>query len=678
MATVATAVFAGALLGIALISRIPIWALGAWRERSLLRLGLAHLITFGFAAVAYAVAAGQNGYPDWQAGALSYALPSLIVFTLDAMVILTVRPEALAQVAGIPSWFLHAGGNQSGPLTTEAVQATLAAGGAKPTDWIWRDGFKEWVPIESIDLTKPVEPAVAAPAPATSTVTPVASADPAPRTQPWRDWFALPIGYWMGGLVILALFTASAFTLLNLEFTHYPQASSIGVIALWLALLAAMLWLSIGVFHSADHRAKAFPNQYWGIAAKVATAIGGLAVLSVFVQQGVPDIRNSAAVISETLEPRYHLRLLRDNTELELVGPMDFGLADAVASNLDEHPDIVTLHLNSPGGRISEVDRLTDLVLKKNLNTYVSTFCLGDCAVVFAAGRTRWLSRSAVLALHQPGVEAAELESRTAKTRTFLESRGITPQIIDRGLASPRDAALRPSHAELFNANFATSYATDAEVAVAGIPMREIEEAQQALDNIRLYQVLRDKHPETHQAIVAILRNGYVRGQPVEAMRQRIWGLILPIISKSLSSAGDTALASFYQVAVNEAEVFAAQDPKACEAYLKGRSDGFDQSLLSPELQEHELAATAELISTSGSYVGKTIEKAEAATVLAQLLPAAQAQGFSADDLEKAIQFKLDPARNCRGLILFFRSLLQLSDPNRTALLRFMAQQSGT
>jgi hypothetical protein len=60
------------------------------------------------------------------------------------------------------------------------------------------------------------------------------------------------------------------------------------------------------------------------------------------------------------------------------------------------------------------------------------------------------------------------------------------------------------------------------------------------------------------------------------------------------------------------------------------------------------------------------------------ILPEIQSQGFSRADLEQAIQFRLTPARNRQGLVLFFRSLLRLGDPSRTALLRFMAQQSGT
>jgi hypothetical protein len=668
MATVATVAFAGALLGIALISRIPIWALRAWKEKSFLRLFFAHLMTFALAAAAYALASADGGAPQWHAGLASYALPSLLVFGLDALAIAAGRHNP-ATPAAASLWFLHAGGTQSGPLTTEALSAQLAQGSVQPSDWIWRNGFTEWMQIQAVDLSKPAEPAAQPEGRPEAVVAPSAS---------WRDWIALPLSYWVSGLIIAALFAASSLALLNLDFVDHPRLISAGIIILWLAVLAAMLWLSIGVFRSLAHHAEVFPNRYWGAGAKVMTALVGLAVVGVFTQQGVPQIRNSANVISETMAPRYQLRLLRDNTELELVGPMDFGLADAALALLADNPRIATVYVNSPGGRVTEADSLAGIVLAKNLNTYVSTFCLSECATVFAAGKNRWLSRSAVIALNQPNGEASDLAVTIARTKAFLQGRGVEAKFIDRSLANPREHAWRPSHAELFNSGLATSYATDAEVSVAGIPVREIEEAEKALDRIGLYQVLRDKHPKAHEEILAVLRTGYVRGQSVAAMRQRIWAIILPITNKSLSSASDSALISFYQIATDEAEVYARKDPKSCEAYLKGRAEGFDPALLTPELQERELNATAELIRTSGSYFGKAIEKKEVEAVLAQLLPEARSKGFSATDLERATQFKLDPQRNCQGLLIFLRSLLRLEDPSRIALLRFMAQQSGT
>lgn len=47
-------------------------------------------------------------------------------------------------------------------------------------------------------------------------------------------------------------------------------------------------------------------------------------------------------------------------------------------------------------------------------------------------------------------------------------------------------------------------------------------------------------------------------------------------------------------------------------------------------------------------------------------------------DFQRAMQFKLYPARNCEARMLFFRSLFGMDDADRTALLRFMAQQAAT
>jgi hypothetical protein len=669
MATLAAAVFAWALLGIALISRIPIWALRAWKKKSFPRLILAHLITFGLLGMGYALATAEGGTPQWQASFTSFVMPSLIVFVLDAIVI-AARRNADRPASDALLWFLHADGKQSGPLTTAAIQAALAEGSVKSSDWIWRSEFKEWVQIETVDLAKAAEEPVRSEG--------KTDAEQRSLLRRWRGWSDLPASYWVGGLVIAALFALPYLVLVNLDFAHHPQLVSTGLIVLWLAVVAAMLWLGIGVFRSADHYATAHPKQYWSAAAKGTATLAGLVVLGVFLRQGVPEIRNSAGVISEVTAPRYALKLLRGGTELELAGPMHLGLGDALAAKLKEHPSIVTLHLNSEGGRASESDQLAELVLARKLNTYVPTSCVGECATVFAAGANRWLSRNAMLALHQPGGETEDLEARTARTKAFLQSRGIAVKFIDRALASTAPSAWRPSHAELFTSGFATSYATDAEVAVAGIPMREIEEAEKGLDSIGLYQVIASKHPEAHAEIHAILRNGYVRGQSTAAMRQRIWAVILPIVNKGLSSASDSALVSFYRIALDEAQVFERKDAPSCEAFLKGRSEGFDPGLIPPALQERELLAFAEVIGSSGSYGSKSIDKAEAGAALARLLPEVQAAGFSSADLQQAIQFKLDPARNCRGMILFLHSLLKLDDPSRTAVLRFMAQQSGT
>ncbi len=665
MTTAAAISFAGALLGVAVFSRVPIWALKAWKEMSLRRLLAAHLITYIVAVIVSAFALAHGGAPEWQVAVASFVVPSALVFALDALCIYFKMRDGTRPIA----WFTHVGGKRNGPMATEAVTAALADNSLKPTDWIWRVGFKEWQQVQTVDVA-----AAAAPAP-----------DPVlPKTpyllRHWQGMLSLPKSFWLSGLLIAFLFGVFYFSLMRLDIADYPILVSVGVIGLWLALLAAMVWFAVGVVRAAERYETEHPKRVWSIVVKGATVIAALSVLAIFARLGVPQIQHFADAIFETTEPRYAVALLRDDTELNVTGPMDLGLSETVDEVLHDHPAIATIYLNSPEGRLAEADRLSQIILANNLNTYVSAVCAGPCVKAFAAGKNRWLSRDAVLALGRPESgeqEITEAQPHIVKLRSFFRGRGVEAGFIDRALAVTEKNAWRPSHAELFASGLVTSYATDADVAQAGIPLQEIDDAEKALDRIALYRALREKHPKAREEIFAILREGTVKGEAAAEMRRRIWAIVTPIVAQSISSASDAALASFYQVAAEEAEALAVKDAKACEAYLKGETGGFDPALLSASLQERELAATAELIRTSGSYAGLPIEQKDVEAPLMQLLLAATADGFTAAEFRNAIEFKLDAARNCKGTILFLKSLQGLNEPGRSVLLRFVAQRTA-
>lgn len=626
------------------------------------RLLAAHLLTFAAAVITAAFALAHGGRPQWQAALAGFFLPSAFVFALDALGIFFRMRDGTRPIV----WFTHAGGKRNGPITTDAVTAALADGTLKPTDWIWRVGFKEWQQIRSVDVAAAGEPP---PAPAT------------PRTpyflRHWQGLLPLRRTFWLSGFLIVFLFAAFYFSLMRLDIADYPILVSAGMIGLWLVLLAAMAWFAVGVVRAAERDETEHPKRAWGVAAKGATVIVALAVLAVFARLGIPQIQHFAGAISEISAPRYSVALLRDDTELAVTGPMDLGLSQTVEQSLHDHPAIMTIYLNSPQGRPAEADRLSEIILANALNTYVSAVCAGPCVKAFAAGKNRWLSRNAVLALGRPGGAQSAGPARLDRLRGFLRGRGVETGFIARAMAATEDDAWRPSHAELFASGLVTSYATDADVALAGIPLQEIDDAEQALDRIALYRTLREKHPKERERIFAILREGMVKGEAPAEMRRRMWAVITPIIAQSMASASDAALASFYQVAADEADLLAKKDAKSCEAYLKGEATGFDPALLSAALQERELAASAELIRSGGSYVGQPVEPRDVEEPLMQLLLAATADGFTAAEFRNAIEFKLDAQRNCKGMLLFLKSLQSLSDPGRSRLLRFVAQRTA-
>src|SRR5439155_11997846 len=111
---------------------------------------------------------------------------------------------------------------------------------------------------------------------------------------------------------------------------------------------------------------------------------------------------------------RYTLRLLRQNTELEVSGGIGFGLTDEVKRYLDAYPGIQVIHLNSIGGRIVEAHKLRDLIASRKLTTYSSEGCLSACATAFLGGVVRVLHEDARLGFHQPsfpGVKVLRLRT---------------------------------------------------------------------------------------------------------------------------------------------------------------------------------------------------------------------------------------------------------------------------
>src|SRR5882762_2251817 len=67
----------------------------------------------------------------------------------------------------------------------------------------------------------------------------------------------------------------------------------------------------------------------------------------------------------------YHIRLLRDGTELEMVGEVSREAAAEIATMLAQNPKITVLQLTSEGGEMDAAFRLVTQVHDRALTTYV-------------------------------------------------------------------------------------------------------------------------------------------------------------------------------------------------------------------------------------------------------------------------------------------------------------------
>ncbi len=140
-----------------------------------------------------------------------------------------------------------------------------------------------------------------------------------------------------------------------------------------------------------------------------------------------------------------------DGSVMYLNGDLDFNSLKALKRATSEFPEIKTLALDSPGGRVFAARALAISVLELGLNTRVEGQCLSACTLVFLAGSARELAPGAKLGFHryrlaskQPGRTLA-LAQELDKDRAFFAQRGVSADFVRQMFKSSHDSIWYPS-----------------------------------------------------------------------------------------------------------------------------------------------------------------------------------------------------------------------------------------
>jgi hypothetical protein len=159
----------------------------------------------------------------------------------------------------------------------------------------------------------------------------------------------------------------------------------------------------------------------------------------------------------------YEVRVLRGGVELEVNGPIGYGLTKEVRTILETNPGVLLIHLNSRGGRVVEARKLRDLIVERHLSTYTGNECFSACVIAYAAGGERLIDHGAKLGLHQySSLRPADLENEYNIDRQFLLAQGVSRQFVERAFKTPNNGVWIPTHQELLEAKLATRYAREA------------------------------------------------------------------------------------------------------------------------------------------------------------------------------------------------------------------------
>ncbi|SEC02333.1 hypothetical protein SAMN05519104_0589 [Rhizobiales bacterium GAS188] len=498
----------------------------------------------------------------------------------------------------------------------------------------------------------------------------------------WRGELPLWVSYWIIGFLgnivagaVLLLVDAAAGS------RDYDPRIVLGqLLVVWLCICTMVLWQVVGVWRSANERirerSRMGRNAPWATLAKLAAVLGFLRLGGMLFTTGAPEIAEVSrmAFLDDPDIPAYTLRIMRNGTELEVVGGFKYGLTDDVLRVLRAAPRVRTVHLDSTGGRIGEAEKLYNAIHDHGFITYVANQCMSACTVAFAGGRERWLHSQAKLGFHAPafpGLSAAELTESIQRQKDIFAASGFDTAFATRALSTPNSRVWTPSIEELLRARVITHVSTGSEFAASGYGanLTRQEAASQFQEKLPILVTLRAVSSKDFDSIIDGFFSGYQEGQTESELIDTARNHLLAVVQADIPLADDAVLVELGRLLVDEYSSLAGKDPSLCYQYASGAVD-IDTHNLPAALVERELALYERVLETASQRpaLSQQIGDALWARVSAEVRRRVGAQklGLLTTGNVSAAQY----ADYCAAAIAFYQEITGLKEADGAALMR--------
>jgi hypothetical protein len=224
------------------------------------------------------------------------------------------------------------------------------------------------------------------------------------------------------------------------------------------------------------------------------------------------------------LPGRYVVAYDESRRVIEVIGPFLDGVAEQVRVLLNEHPQVTTLHLTSPGGLVVEGRRLRDLIYARGIDTYVRSYCVSACTLAFVGGRQRTVYRNAVIGFHQyGGFPGQSLRDHWQDTdRSYFRGRGIADDFVDDMFRAEHEDLWQLTAEEAVQAKVASRVAASFDAPPDGFYSFEAWRAFEAGQGgyAPLYAALQRHEPADHREATVIALDSIVAEESSEAVGQ--------------------------------------------------------------------------------------------------------------------------------------------------------------
>jgi GYF domain 2 len=528
-------------------------------------------------------------------------------------------------------WYLEVSGRRAGPFAWAVLAELAQAGALGAEDRVWSMGLASWSRAGDVAELAPLirEPPRRLIEPARRSVHPLVLAAGA-------AWIALTAAFYI---------------------EHFELWGNLldGVLAARLdtALPPLLLLLGVGVLPGLWRSTRADVLGRNGSLRGAVRAVAGLCALALPVTvlsillNGRPFI-----LIALGSDPmgRTQIRLLPGGREIEIRGALAAGTAARLRRALAAHPQVRFVHLNSPGGWVTEGERLARVIHARRLGTYTATGCYSACVLAFAAGHPRVLNPDARLGLHSTsGVDADPLVATFGNKlyqRVMLRY-GVSPALVAWSTSTPASELWMPDPQQLLAGHLIDRISADG-FSASGESLAEFAPQASSFETRYpfLAQMRRTERARFEQ-LDRQVKLGLRRGAPGAELNAYVARAAIEVERERLADVDDASVLRFALALRGAARAFHSSDPGQCAA------------VLAPLTAVAPARSAAALSAMSPALAG-----------LLQAQTASRIAPPPANDTPRQDEPDADPRMECDRLLLMYDTALNETAPSGAAFVR--------
>jgi hypothetical protein len=283
----------------------------------------------------------------------------------------------------------------------------------------------------------------------------------------WHGNHRLAKAFWINSLLIFVIFD-----LLFIQTSTLNNPDTIiGYARIYLLIMTAFFlvifpWQIVGLTRTLSRYIKSKKHLFASFVVSVFLLLE-IALLYTIIVNSPQKLIESFQISFSSYETGGYELSVQDNTLL-LDGKLSYGISKDFEQVLDANPQVKTIAFFSQGGNNHEAKKISSIIKKRELDTYVPEYCVSACTTAFIGGQKRLMSSKALLGFHRgrpthnkKKFTEEEEKDNLYETIKFYKENGIDKDFVKRFHRTPVEEMWYPRDEELLKQGIVTEILND-------------------------------------------------------------------------------------------------------------------------------------------------------------------------------------------------------------------------